>query len=289
MLLVGGGIRDPNLNCLAAAAARLEVDLLDYRHGSDAFPRLTWSIAPQAVLSLESVPAGAFLRYDVFNHLSDPRPAVSDRAAGWHQALQGWLLSRPDVKILNRNASAIAGNKIAMLNHAQRVGLRIPQTIVTNCRSAIESLEGSAYVAKPILGGGYCERLTSVLDSSECRCGALAVPGIVQNELVGPEVRVYVIGGEAFAFSLASESLDYRVQQDVNVTLLTEIPAEVAPLRLLMNDAGLDFGAADFKTDPNDRQLIFLEVNTSPMFARFDEVTHGELANAIVRSLVSVD
>jgi len=38
---------------------------------------------------------------------------------------------------------------------------------------------------------------------------------------------------------------------------------------------GLDFGAADFKTDPDAGELVFLELNTSPMFARFNEVSQG--------------
>ena len=49
----------------------------------------------------------------------------------------------------------------------------------------------------------------------------------------------------------------------------------------------MDFGAADFKTDPDDGDLVFLELNTSPMFARFDAACGGALCRAMVEHLSS--
>jgi D-alanine-D-alanine ligase-like ATP-grasp enzyme len=49
----------------------------------------------------------------------------------------------------------------------------------------------------------------------------------------------------------------------------------------------MDFGAADFKTDPDTGQLVFLELNTSPMFARFDLVSGGQLCAAMVHELTT--
>jgi hypothetical protein len=49
----------------------------------------------------------------------------------------------------------------------------------------------------------------------------------------------------------------------------------------------MDFGAADFKTDPDTRQLLFLELNSSPMFARFDQVSGGQLCAAIIHELTT--
>jgi D-alanine-D-alanine ligase-like ATP-grasp enzyme len=55
-----------------------------------------------------------------------------------------------------------------------------------------------------------------------------------------------------------------------------------------MTRLGLDFGAADFKTDPDTGELIFLELNTSPMFAKFDLVSGGQLTAAIIQELTAV-
>jgi len=54
-----------------------------------------------------------------------------------------------------------------------------------------------------------------------------------------------------------------------------------------MSRLGLDFGAADFKTDPETGQLVFLELNTSPMFARFDQVSGGKVCTAIIHELTA--
>jgi glutathione synthase/RimK-type ligase-like ATP-grasp enzyme len=68
---------------------------------------------------------------------------------------------------------------------------------------------------------------------------------------------------------------------------LPQVPQEVSRLRNLMSRVGLDFGAADFKTDPETGQLVFLELNTSPMFARFDQVSGGKTCDAIVAELTA--
>jgi len=114
-----------------------------------------------------------------------------------------------------------------------------------------------------------------------------AAPAIVQKRLIAPEIRIYVIGHSAFAFEVRSVSLDYRVNQDAELVLLQSVPPELAMLRKLMSRLGMDFGAADFKTDPETGQLVFLELNTSPMFARFDQVSGGKVCAAIIRELTA--
>ncbi|NER99558.1 MAG: hypothetical protein F6J86_38060, partial [Symploca sp. SIO1B1] len=123
----------------------------------------------------------------------------------------------------------------------------------------------------------------------EFRNGCAAMPAIVQNRLVAPEVRIYVVGNHAFAFEIRSQHLDYRVKQDAQVIPLATIPAEVELLRKLMVTLGMDFGAADFKTDPNTEQLVFLELNSSPMFVRFDQVLDGALCEAMIQTLLTVE
>jgi hypothetical protein len=54
-----------------------------------------------------------------------------------------------------------------------------------------------------------------------------------------------------------------------------------------MNILRLDFGAADFKTCPKTGRFLFLEVNSSPMFAAFDAASDGAVSRAIAESLSS--
>ena len=90
-LLIAGGRTDPNLAALAQAALELGVPIADARAGGDDLPEFHWELATgQAWLRGEPLlPCGAFLRYDVFSSLEDPKPQVAARALGWSQAVQG--------------------------------------------------------------------------------------------------------------------------------------------------------------------------------------------------------
>jgi hypothetical protein len=186
--------------------------------------------------------------------------------------------------MFNRDIVPAASNKPAVLMLAQKAGLRVPATLVSNEVSALTSSSASR-IAKPVAGGDYCYPLDEALGRSPVLGGALPMPAIAQDRLEPPEVRIYVIGRHAFAFGVQSESLDYRVKQDAAVSLLPEVPIEITGLRALMSELKMDFGAADFKTGPG-QQLRFLELNTSPMFAHFDQVAQGGLTSAMIEALV---
>ena len=290
-LLLAGGGDDPNLAALAKAANKAGVEILELRIPSGESPEFWWHPADSlpCLSGRELKPGAAFIRYDVFSGMSDPRPAVSARALAWYQTVMGWLLSEPRIRIFNRDVSQIATNKPASLVCAREAGLHIPATVVTNEAEKAGAGKMDSLVAKPVAGGDYCYLLADALGKAELRGGLAAVPAIVQKRLVPPEVRIYVIGQSAFAFEVRSSSLDYRVNQDAELILLPEVPKEVAGLRRLMSRLHVDFGAADLKTDPDTGQLLFLELNISPMFARFDEVSGGQLCGAMIRELTATE
>jgi len=290
-LLLAGGEDDPNLAVLVDAAAKAGVELLELRIPSDESPAFCWDPATGApcLSGRELKPGEAFIRYDVFAGMKDPRPAVNSRAMAWFQAVIGWLLSDPRIRIFNRDMSQIATNKPASLVCALEAGLSIPATQVTNEVGKFNDGDLESLVAKPVAGGDYCYPLADALNKTELRGGLAATPAIVQKRMVAPEIRIYVIGQFAFAFEVRSSSLDYRVHQDAELILLPEVPKELAILRKLMSRLRMDFGAADFKTDPDTGQLMFLELNASPMFARFDEASGGQICDAIIHELTTKD
>ena len=288
-LLLAGGDDDPNLVALANVAAKAGVELLELRIPSGESPAFCWNPAEGVphLSGRELKPRGAFIRYDVFAGMKDPRPAVNSRALAWYQTLMGWLLSEPRIRIFNRDLSQIATNKPASLVLAREAGLPIPATLVTNEVERFGARQLHSLVAKPVSGGDYCHPLVGALNKAELRGGLAATPAIIQKRLVPPEVRIYVIGQFAFAFEVRSSSLDYRVNQDAELILLPEVPKELCMLRKLMSRLEMDFGAADFKTHPDTGQLLFLELNSSPMFARFDQVSGGQLCAAIIHELTT--
>jgi hypothetical protein len=287
-LLVIGGEADFNLTSLLA---RLEERGCPHRAvlvGATGNPSVVWDLQADllAVDGEEVRAAGAFVRYDVFGHLADRRPATAQRASAWYATLAGWLFADPEVRLLHPDAVAPT-NKPFHLHRALRAGLEIPRTLVTNDRArlAAEAAATGAMIAKPVPGGGYCHPLDEMLAAAPERDGRTASPAIVQNRLAPPEVRVYAVGGRFIPFAVRSDRLDYRTSDETRVEPLPleAVPADLlAGLGRLMDGLGMDYGAADFKTDPATGRLVFLELNSSPMFAAFDAASGSAVSDAII-------
>jgi glutathione synthase/RimK-type ligase-like ATP-grasp enzyme len=287
LLLIAGGLPDPNLQTLADAAEALGLAWLDGRVPPGVSPPFHWDLsAPIDTPPWGDAlwPTGAFLRQDVFSSLEDRRPAVAQRALGWFTAFQGWLMAHPEVRVFNAEIAHQAFNKPAALLCARRAGLRIADTWVSNEVALMRERLSVPSIAKPVAGGGLCHTLEDALKGVSADHSAM--PALIQPRLVAPELRVFVVGHDAFAFEVSSPSLDYRAEQDAEVTPVA-VPDQANALLALMRDFRMDFGAADFKTDPHTGELIFLELNTSPMFARFDLACDGVLAQAMVRHLTA--
>jgi glutathione synthase/RimK-type ligase-like ATP-grasp enzyme len=289
LLLIAGGQSDPNLQALADAAEALGVDWLDGRVPPGVSPPFHWDLSAAHALPWggPQPPTGAFLRQDVFAALDDPRPQVAQRALGWLACWQGWLLANPQVRVFNAGITAVPHNKPAALLRARACGLRIPATWVSNhsARLAERAQQGPA-IAKPVAGGGYCQTLEEAM--AHVQEDYSAMPALIQPRLVAPELRVFVVGDQPMAFEVRSPSLDYRALQDAEVEPVPVPEAPALALLALMREFRMDFGAADFKTDPHSGELVFLELNTSPMFARFDQSCGGVLAASMVAHLLGM-
>jgi hypothetical protein len=144
-------------------------------------------------------------------------------------------------------------------------------------------------IAKPVPGGGYAQDVSDLLGKTPRREGRSAAPAFVQRRLVPPEVRVYGIGAGAarrfIAFRVESSALDYRADDEtqvIHLPLSDVDPGIVEGLGRLMDALEMDYGAADFKTDPDDGRLTFLEINSGPMFSAFDQVSDHAVSDAIL-------
>jgi glutathione synthase/RimK-type ligase-like ATP-grasp enzyme len=208
---------------------------------------------------------------------------ASYRSLAWFEVIQGWLATRPEVRILNREYIGKRTNKLYVLHLAQNVGLQIPTTLISNNIRHLEARHmASGSVVKPVTGGGYCKSIEEVISETELHEGIAATPAIVQRKLTGPDVRIYAIDNTFIAFSIHADKIDYRESHNRTIELMDQ-PSEyiTQPLKRLMAVMGLDWCAADFKTDQETGQLIFLEINSNPMFAVFDKVAQRRITKAI--------
>jgi hypothetical protein len=296
VFLVAGGDADPNIETLIDHLKRRDVEYTAVLVGNEEHAQLTWDVEADRLVvdGTELRPTAAFLRRDVFTNLADNDPKSARRATIWHTTLQGWIMAH-DVPIINAN-SVSPVNKPFQLSLALECGLRIPETLISNDLQMLEDLpDAGERVAKPVPGGGYCQKLDGVLETTTRRNGNAPGPAIVQERLVAPEIRVYGIGDRRFAFRMDSEALDYRAADDTEVVPIPvdDVPDDIlAGFDRVMNRLRMDYAAADFKTSPEDGELRFLEINSSPMFAGFDAARHrrglqdeGTISDALIDML----
>jgi hypothetical protein len=297
LLLIVGGAGDINVTRLLERARAEGVHLrsiLIEPHGDH---RIHWDLeSNDLLLDGEPVsPSALFARRDVFATLAareeGERLDAERCAAAWHAVIRGWCATHTNVRMLNRAHIDRSFNKPGQLYLSRQFGLPIPRTIISNDRRAIGAFAATgAGIVKPVNGGQFTHALAPALAAYPADCSALPVPAIVQNALVSPEIRVFLIGDVVLAFEIDSPHLDYRADPDgPEVTEASIDDAAVArivgPLRHVARALGLDFCAADFKTDPRSGDLVFLEINEQPMFARFDHLCDGRLCDAILALL----
>lgn len=285
-LLVAGGALDPHNLAVIAAAERAGVEVITCLVGPAGWPRVRFDV-PACSLWLdgrEVAPAAMWLRHDVFHGLADNRPEVHQRAAAWFDALVGWASLTPSLRWTNRGAMRARVNKVTQLALACARGFEIPRTVVSNDAAWLLA-GGEDRVAKPVGGGGYCVSLAEAL--STVAGDAAPQPAFVQERLVGPEVRAYVVGDAVWAWEIVTEALDHRTDPRCPVRPVTLAPEVAARLIGLARELGLDFAAADFKQRPGAAEPVFLEINSQPMWTAYDQAADGALADAIVRWLTA--
>jgi hypothetical protein len=284
MLVVAGGEADPNILWLARRLGGRGLPHLMLGTGAATAPRLVWRLADDRlwINDIEIKPTAVFLRHDVFAHLKDPRPERQKQAGSWYHTMLSWALAHEEVAFLNRRYGARQTSKPYVLHLATRLGLAIPETLVTNDAKVLDRQDLGGWITKPVTGGEYTQVLADADEDPEWRGRWAESPAIVQRRMVTPDLRIYRVGEAWFAFELRSEQLDYRVDVDVKIAALAPPPELTEPLGRLMERLGLDFGAADFKRCPVTGDYRFLEVNSAPMFSAFDRVASGALSGAIL-------
>jgi len=291
MLLIAGGEADPQLRRMIDRAMARGLPLETILHGEGGRLLLEWDLAAGALIAngRQIQPKGAFLRQDVFQFLRTNKQIDRDDARSWKVLLDGWLWTHPDVRIFNRNfAMKDAVNKPLALVCAREAGLTIPATTLhSSVATAEKALDAAPVVYKPVAGGDMCRELDHEA-LGRVREAYLPRPYIFQEKLVPPEVRVFRVGDQFFAYQIEADALDYRtVGGDAKITEV-EPPAHLLDgLRTLTDRFGLTYTAADFKAREETGELVFLETNSNPMFAAFDVASEGRLVDAMLDWLLA--
>ena len=177
-----------------------------------------------------------------------------------------YIQANDEISVYNRDYERETPYKLSNLIAARECGLMIPHT------EAGKEIQRPDTIMKPITGGHHT------------RPGSrFEVPVILQDRVVGLNKRLFIIGDDDFTFGIATRELDYRDDPNPAVFVSEIKDGIVAQTRALMRQLGLTFAAADFIDDGHD--TWFLEINSGPMFAAFNNVAHGALAESLRRNL----
>lgn len=193
-------------------------------------------------------------------------------------------------------AESIAARKPHQLDMAQRVGLRIPKTLMSNNPASIRAFweeMGGRCIYKSFTAPSWTFTETRDLRQEDlAHLDSLRhAPLIVQEKIEkGSDIRVNIFGDEVFAADVTTHvseaDLDWRVDQTAEWHH-HDLPSRVAKkLVLLLRALGLQTGCIDMRQEP-DGTYCFLEVNPSGQFL-FAEIDTGQpLLRALARVLLS--
>lgn len=176
--------------------------------------------------------------------------------------LKNYVEAHDNIKRYNKGYNFETPMKAYNLFEAKRLGFRVPRTMIGYATNYVESIK------KPLTGGKHV-----IIGNRSLS------PAILQERQPGRNLRLFVVGGDVFAFEVQSRFLDYRDDPQAEVVVASLPPQLVRKAKELAYVLGLDFCAMDFMED------VFLEVNTGPMFAAFDSTVDGTLSRAIADNI----
>ena len=195
--------------------------------------------------------------------------------------IQAYAFAWPEVQLLNRKTIVDTNNKSLNLRLAREFGFAIPETLVMSNLSPLQTIpEPESKIAKPLGGGAHTKSVSTI--TSDLEAAAKMPPQFIQELIPGENLRLFSVAGQLSCFHLVTDQLDYREDQTVDVVQV-DVPDElVAPTEKLVNHKGFDYCALDFRCRNGFESPIFLEVNSFPMFVRFDDAGENCIANSIL-------
>lgn len=223
----------------------------------------------------------------------------------WHTFIEG-LKCIDDVFWINDpDKNHIAENKIFQLKLAQKIGLRIPKTCITNDKEEATNFIqecGGKVVAKalylPLIEEANKDYFifTNIIDSLEnIQEPELALAPTIFQELLTNKIdyRLTIIGENCFSVKVIRESNkgvpdDWRIIKEGLKFQPCKLPAEIIDRCIDMVDKlGLIFGAIDLVQSSDD--FYFLEINPNGEWAWLQTESGLPIAETLVDYLIKGD
>ena len=192
-------------------------------------------------------------------------------------------------------ADEAAQRKILQLRLAAQVGLRTPETLITNdpveAAAFLDRIGPGQVVRKAFRNIEDAPRVTALVgDADRAKLKLVQHAPVIFQRFVPAvaDLRVVIVGDEVFAALITSDEahqVDYRPGLNTAKVVAHRLPAEViSGLAALMQGLGLSYGAIDLRLTP-DGEYVFLEVNPACEYLFVSRRTGQPIPYAIAAAL----
>lgn len=210
-------------------------------------------------------------------------------------AFQGMWQSTRALWVNNIQRDAAASHKPYQLAVAKEIGLRIPETLITNdpeeARDFWSALPGQV-VSRPFAASVASRRETPVMNPENERMAESVrlAPVIFQKYVAGNDLRITVVGDRVFPAETGARHGEYRAAVRLNTGLhyrRHELPPAVQEkLVALTRRLGLEYAAIDMRVT-SEGEYVFFEVNPAGQFLYVELATEMKIAAALADHLAA--
>lgn len=285
---VGWRARQRGLEVLELREDRLGLDWgFDY---DDAWPDRGWLEIGERGYNFADF-AGAFVRFHPEPEVPDELGLDADTRAAFvferRLSIQHLVNSLP-CTVANRPAAGRSnGAKPLHMRELADTGFVVPRWIVTNepdtARVFAKSCEcGTIYKSCT----GLRSEVRMLDDRVMQRLAQGSTPIILQEYVVGRDVRVHSVGPLSFATEVISEGIDYRFSGGDKRYLAATVPPAIEKLCCeIARSEGLVVAGFDFRVTHDDCWYC-LEMNPVPTFLPYEMETRQPIAEAILEQML---
>lgn len=259
-------------------------------------PGLRYRERSGALVDFDEVRAAWWRRpqpYEFDSALTD----ITFAATECEEAVSG-LWSALDARWMNPPVlDAAAHKKTYQLRLAEKVGLALPETLVTNSPASAQAFAErlGRVVYKPFAGSDREWRETRLFGETE-QANLAAIrhaPVIFQEFIPGADYRITIVGEHVYVASIDARDAGYPVDFRMNIEGLQireeTLPADlVARLRDLMQRLGLVYGAIDLRLDERSSEFKFLEINPAGQFLFVEEAAGLPISEGVADTLIAL-
>lgn len=214
---------------------------------------------------------------------------------------QGLFITNTKTRWLSKHES-IKLNKIQVLRDAKRVGLKIPETFVTNSKKSLKEFlkNNGKIICKAAFENishiktkeGYLKQFVEEIDEDTMKMiPETFFPSLFQRKIPKEfDARVFYLNGRFYSMAIFSTCVDFRADYDKHRNIPLKLPDDIEQkIVALMEKLDLNTGSIDFVKSSEDGQFYFLEVNPNGQFGMVSEPCNYYIEREIAKYLCHVE